>query len=92
MPQSWKDLPGSKLADGNGLFWKKNDFYHMRIMDGNPNADWPSQQVKYTRFFKNGSYLDINGNPIHSNNQNFEELTHLPLSSITDDFLDSFFN
>lgn len=97
MPQNWKDLPGSKLADGEGLYWK-NGTSNLRIMDANPASALPSQQVQYVRLTKNGSRLDINGNPVPSTlpggieNPDFQELTHLPLSGITDDLLDLFFN
>lgn len=99
MPQNWKDLPGSKLANNEkGLRWKMSDTHSFRIMDAVPNSQWPSQQVKYTRFVKNGSYLDASGNPVPPTlpgnvpNPDFQELTHIPLSEITDSFLDNFFN
>ena len=92
LPQAWKNLPGSKLADGNGLYWKMTDYFNLRIMDGNPKSKWVNQQKPYVRLVKNGSRLDKYGNPIQSNNPDFEELTHIPITEITDGLLDIFFN
>ncbi|MCB9292796.1 MAG: hypothetical protein H6559_06655 [Lewinellaceae bacterium] len=92
MPESWKGLPGSKLADKQGLYWKKDNFNNLRIMDGKPKSPWPNQRVPYVRVTKNGVRLDEFGNPVDPNSPNFQELTHIPLSAITDDFLDKFFN
>lgn len=97
LPQSWKDLPGSKLANGEGLFWRKDNFNNLRIMDANPNSSWPTQQVKYVRLTKNGQRLDKFGNPVPSTlpggvqNPNFERDSHIPLSDVTDELLEIFF-
>lgn len=85
-------MPGSKLADGSGLYWKMTDYFNLRIMDGNPKSKWVNQQKPYVRLVKNGSRLDKYGNPIQSNNPDFEELTHIPITEITDGLLDIFFN
>lgn len=98
-PQAWKSLPGSKLADSEkGLKWTKNADNELRIMEAVPNSQWISQRVNYVRLKKNGSYLDINGNPVPTTlsgnipNPDFQELTHLPLSEMSDNLLDNFFN
>lgn len=50
MPQSWKNLPGSKLADSEkGLKWTKDASNELRIMEAVPNSQWPSQRVNYVR-------------------------------------------
>lgn len=87
--ESWKSLPGSKLADGNGLKWvMPNNGPHFRIMDANPNG-LPSQQIPYSKFWKNGTFIDINGNSLSSGDL---PEAHIPISELTDDFLDFFFN
>lgn len=88
MPKSWKDLPGSKLAYGQGLYWEKTSNHHLRIMDANPNSPWPSQHVKYVKCHKGNSFIDINGNPVPGNSP----AAHIPLDDITDSFLNNFFN
>lgn len=92
MPQSWKDIPGSKLAQGDGLYWRKDTYNNLRIMDGNPNSPYPNSQNPYVRVTKNGSRLDKYGNPVNPNDPDFQLKTHIPLSEITDNFLDTFFN
>jgi hypothetical protein len=99
MPQAWKNLPGSKLAEtGKGLKWTKDGSNEIRIMEAVPNSQYQSQRVNYVRLKKGGSYLDINGNPVPTTlpgnvpNPNFQELTHLPLSVIDDNLLELFFN
>jgi hypothetical protein len=89
LPQAWKDLPGSKLADTQtGLKWTKAENHVMRIMEGNPSSPYPNSQNPYGRFVKNGSYYDINKNPVNSE----AESGHIPIGQLTDDFLDWFFN
>ena len=99
MPQTWRNLPGSKLAEtGKGLKWIKDGSNEIRIMEAVPNSQYQSQRVNYVRLKKGGSYLDINGNPVPTTlprnvpNPNFQELTHLPLSVIDDNLLELFFN
>lgn len=89
LPQAWKDLPGSKLSNNNqGLKWNLNSGHHFRIAEANPSSQWSSQHVPYAKFFKNGSYRDLNMNPV--SNQSAE--SHIPIDDLTDSFLDSFFN
>lgn len=99
MPQTLKSLPGSKLAETEkGLKWTQDADNEIRIMEAVPNSQHQSQQDDYVRLKKNGSYLDINGNPVLTTfpggipNPYFEELTHIPLSGMTDGLLDIFFN
>ena len=88
LPQVWKDLPGSKLADGNGLRWVKSQSHHFRIMEPDLNSPWPSQNVPYAKFHKGNSHIDINGNPVAGDSPD----AHIPVSLINDTFLDNFFN
>jgi hypothetical protein len=91
-------LPGSKLANsGTGLKWTKDASNEIRVMEADLTSKYPTQQVNYVRLKKNGSSLDINGNSVPTTlpgnipNPDFERLTHLPLSGITDKLLDIFF-
>ena len=89
LPQSWKDLPGSKLADnGKGLYWQKTGNHHIRLMEANPNSPYPSQQVNYIKAHKGNSFLDTNGNPVSGSSPE----AYIRLEDITDMFLDNFFN
>lgn len=94
MPQSWKDLPGSKLADSQkGLKWKKDSFHELRIMDADPNSIRSWHQYKYVRMKKNGNYLGTDGN-YHQNDGSdaFQILTHIPIDQVADNWLINFFN
>jgi outer membrane biosynthesis protein TonB len=55
---------------------------NIRIMEGDPNAKWPSQRQDYVKITSNGKVLDWNGNPIPENNgikpSNMQE-SHIPL-------------
>ncbi len=57
LPQAWKDLPGSKLANNQkGLAWQMNQSsYHFRLMEAVPGSQNPNKQVPYARFLKSGS-------------------------------------
>src|SRR5690606_26794514 len=88
LPQSWKDLPGSKLQKDSSLKWVKNNGHHFRMSDAKDTPTWPSQSEPYTQFRKGNSFFDINKNPVPL--QSAE--SHIPLDELTDDFLDWFFN
>lgn len=94
MPQSWKDLPGSKLADSQkGLMWKKDSFHELRIMDADPNSIRSWHQYKYVRMKKNGNYLGTDGNYLQNDGSDaFQILTHIPIDQVADNWLINFFN
>jgi hypothetical protein len=88
MPKAWKDLPRSKLANNqNGLYWQMSSNFHFRIMDANLSSLHASQRVPYAKFHKGNGFLDVNGNKVAGNT----EAAHIPLSDITNDFLENFF-
>jgi|GEM_PF-4326196 len=95
LPQSWKNLQHSKLANNKkGLRWHKSDSHHFRLMEKNPSSPNSFHQIDYGRFHKGNKYLGRDGNyylkgsiPIDE----FNELTHIPLSEISDTMLDNFF-
>lgn len=60
------DLPGSKLAEGNGFVWKMASNYHLRMMTGDPGAKYLTQQVPYLHLTKGGAQLDKFGNAVPS--------------------------
>jgi len=56
---------------------------------GSPNI---TQHVPYGKFRKNGTWIDKYGNPISDTDPDFHIKVHIPLSEISDSFLDLFFN
>ncbi len=94
MPQSWKNLPGSKLSNNSkGLKWKKGPHHEIRVMDADPNSIRSWHQQKYVRMKKNGNFLGTDG-IYHQNDGSdaFQILTHLPVDDVTDSWLTNFFN
>ena len=89
-------MPGSKLADNEkGLKWTKDDFQELRIMDANPSTGHPWHQYKYIRMKKNGNYLGSDGIYYQKGtipNEDFQNLTHIPIDQVTDEWIIDFFN
>lgn len=89
LPQSWKDLPGSKLSDfNNGLYWQKSSNHHMRLMEPNLNSPHASQHVPYAKFHKGNGFLSKDGVIVPGNSPE----AHISIEDINDTFLDTFFN
>lgn len=90
MPQSWKNLPGSKLQpDNNSLKWvQPGGGHHFRLSDKKANPIYENDKYPYAEFFKNWSFRDINGNPVPLQSN----AAHIKIDNITDDFLNWFFN
>ncbi len=86
LPDTWKNIKGSKLLSDTdkGFRWVKESNHVLRVMQ--PSTKTP---YNYGRFFKNGSYYDINKNPVYESN---DPASHIDLNLITDDFLEWFFN
>ena len=54
----------SKRGGGTIFQHPTNPHNSIRTMPGNPNSPWPSQQVPYVKFMKDGKFYDVNGNPL----------------------------
>jgi hypothetical protein len=72
-------LGTGKLVDkGEGFKWQnKHAEFMVRIRKGNPNLDYPAQQVDYVKITSGGRVLDTNGTPV--DNSAVPE-AHIPLS------------
>ncbi|QCE32869.1 DUF1073 domain-containing protein [Acetobacteraceae bacterium] len=65
IPDSWQEKP-SKKGKGMRYYNPKNEHDHVRIMEGEPNCTLPFRQKPYVKYSKQGTYVDKNGNPVHS--------------------------
>ena len=96
MPQAWKNLPGSKLAKSeSGLVWTKTDFHELRVMEKNLNSPNQFHHYDYARLIKHGKYLGKDGNYYQKGtipDEDFQNLTHIPIDQITNEWLEVFFN
>ncbi len=105
IPKAWRDLPGSKLASNwNGLAWKLNPQNEFRLMEAVSNTHIVNKTVPYARLNKNGKFLGVNNKLVYKANdkyyeegveitlQQFEEFSHVPISNLTDDILNKFFD
>ncbi len=90
MPRSWKDLPGKKLqSDNNSLKWVlPGGGHHFRLSDKKKYPKYENDKYPYAQFFKNGSYRDLDGNPVSLQTK----AAHIRIDELTDEFLEWFFN
>ena len=75
VPDTWISKPTNK---GGGTRYSNPDNPHdfVRVMPGNPNSPNPAQRQPYVIRSQNGRIVDVNGNPVASN----DPAAHIPLS------------
>jgi len=88
MPSHWKVRLSN---DGKGVFYRNPNnpaFDHIRISEGIPDSPFPSQRVPYVKRFKDGKWLDKNGNNINPRTgkpyQGNEPEVHIPWDEYSD--------
>ncbi|MGV2051335.1 hemagglutinin repeat-containing protein [Agrobacterium sp. 22-209-1] len=74
IPDTWLSKPTNK---GGGTRYSNPDNPHdfVRVMPGNPDSPNPAQQQPYVIRSQNGRIVDVNGNPVASN----DPAAHIPL-------------
>ena len=79
LPSRFKLVPSNKRG-GIRFIDPKNAQNEVRIMEGNPNSPHLRQQSAYLKYRHEGTYYDVNGNPIKSAmGGGKSELSHIPL-------------
>ncbi len=65
IPSNFK-VQAAKKGGGIRFIDPRNTQNEIRVMKGNPNSANASQQSAYVKYRNNGTYYDVNGNPIKS--------------------------
>ena len=75
IPAGW--IPEPSDAGGGVVFRNPTNpaYDWVRLMPGNLNSRWENTRGPYLRVFRNGTYVDENGQPVSSHDQS----GHIPL-------------
>jgi hypothetical protein len=76
IPDDWIEKP-TDTSGGTEYINPDNPKDRVRVMPGNPSSQYPSQQKPYV-IDQDGSYRDVNGNPIPGSAPSRTAEAHIP--------------